>query len=381
MASQIPYDTSADALLNPARNARFFPDWDPAADSQNHDLLCAEMSRLAYADSEVVTPALARIGFSVVGFIGQGDPAAGSQTHGIQGFAARNAAHGLTVLAFRGTASNQFDDLISDLDTLQADFRDGGRVHTGFLKAYELRVRRPVTELLRDRPGPLLVTGHSLGAALATLAALDTPPAALITFGSPRVGDARFARLCEGLTVHRFVHGCDVVARIPPEQFDREHWRQLLTELGDPEQFAPQGARLAQGVADLAASVLAAAFHRVAPENRFAHIAPPRYLRADGTCAERITEEQIAADQRAARSSYRGSCETGFARLRQLLGSLRLLPGDQTPAHLGQLPRELLRGLFDLIRGDPVPLRDLADHAAINYVSALTGRPETAGRQ
>ena len=38
----------------------------------------------------------------------------------------------------------------------------------------------------------LILAGHSLGAALATLAATVFPPALLVTLGSPRVGDAEF---------------------------------------------------------------------------------------------------------------------------------------------------------------------------------------------
>ena len=380
VTSKIPYDTSADALLNPARNAVFFQGWEPDVDNQNHDLLCAEMSRLAYAGQEVVIPALARIGFSAVGFIGGDDPATRFEMHGTEGFVAKNPAQGLTVLAFRGTESNKFDDLISDLDTLQRDFRDGRRVHTGFLKAYGPLVQQRVTTLLQDREGSLLVTGHSLGAALATLAALDTNPTALITFGSPRVGDAQFARLFNGLTVHRFVNCCDVVARIPPEQFDHGHLRQLLTELGDFERFTPPGPLLANAAADLAARGLAAAFRGVAPENKFMHISPPRYVRADGTVAEEISDKQILENQLAARTAYRHSTENGLEQVRQLFDSLRAASRGQAPLHVGRLLRNIVRGLLNLVRGDPVPLRDLADHAPINYVSAFTGRVEAAGQ-
>ncbi|EOD06202.1 hypothetical protein EMIHUDRAFT_250014 [Emiliania huxleyi CCMP1516] len=73
--------------------------------------------------------------------------------------------------------------------------------------------------------GALLITGHSLGGALAMLAARDLGPAlaskmSIYTFGNPRVGDAALAedtdaatRECEG--PFRCIVEDDVVARLP----------------------------------------------------------------------------------------------------------------------------------------------------------------------
>jgi predicted lipase len=63
---------------------------------------------------------------------------------------------------------------------------------------------------------PILYTGHSLGAALATLAASLRPPETLYTFGSPAVGDAGFAATLEGAAIYRYVNCCDIVCRLPP---------------------------------------------------------------------------------------------------------------------------------------------------------------------
>src|SRR5262245_46909723 len=173
MARKYPYVTSAAALLAPAKGAVFFENWDHDVDTANHDLLCAEMSRLAYAERSVVKTALQSIGFSVIEFVDSND-------RGTQGFAAKNAARALTVLAFRGTESDRFEDIVSDVDTLPQDYRRGGRlcrVHGGFLKSYEQPPVQNLTAAVRQHDvGALLVTGHSLGAALATLAAVDTAP-------------------------------------------------------------------------------------------------------------------------------------------------------------------------------------------------------------
>ncbi|MEO5958268.1 MAG: lipase family protein [Opitutaceae bacterium] len=246
MARKYPYNTSADALLKPARNAVFFEAWDADVDTLNHDLLCAEMSRLAYAEEAVVTTSLAKAGFSPVGFFGGESLRTRLATRGTEGFVANNSKHGITVLAFRGTESGKFEDIFSDLGTVQMNFPGGGRVHTGFHQAYET-VRDRIATLLAQGEESLLIAGHSLGAALATIAATDFLPESLITFGSPRVGDGRF---CErlvarvgGAAIHRFVDCCDVVVRVPPERFERGHFLALFEELGNFEQSNPLGGR------------------------------------------------------------------------------------------------------------------------------------------
>jgi len=81
----------------------------------------------------------------------------------------------------------------------------------------------------------LWVTGHSLGAANATVAALlceqsGMRVSGLYNYGSPRVGDAEFAaRFREsfpgnsGREYHRFVNERDLVTHVPPEPFGYRH--------------------------------------------------------------------------------------------------------------------------------------------------------------
>jgi hypothetical protein len=360
MATKFPYQTSSDALTKPAKNTTFFQGWVPDVDNQNHDLLCAEMSRLAYASPSEIAAPLAGIGFSEVAPFD-------NQTTGTQGFAANNPSQGLTVLAFRGTQPDDFPDLISDAEALQGEHPGGGRVHHGFKKAYQ-SVDGLIPDCLGNRQSALLVTGHSLGAALATLAALDVAPTKLITFGSPRVGDAKFCARLAGMTVHRFVDCCDVITRVAPERFDRENFLKLFRELGNFAGLAFIPRKAATVAAEAVAAALAGAFSSVEKQNRFAHVAPARYIQTNGILSGTSDPAQQLADQQSARSGYHHATEAHFFKIVDLIKSLPIAAGPRP------VVRELIRGLFDLIHDAPVPLRDLADHAPLNYVSAFTGR-------
>ena len=77
------------------------------------------------------------------------------------------------IVAFRGTESTHIEDWITNFDFDLADGPLGGRVHQGFYEAlsnvWQL-VDRQVAWFCDDPRRRLWVTGHSQGAALATLA-------------------------------------------------------------------------------------------------------------------------------------------------------------------------------------------------------------------
>ena len=67
----------------------------------------------------------------------------------------------------------------------------------------------------------LIITGHSLGGATATLIAdllweSGNKNIALITAGAPRPGGRRLRKRLQGLEQYRFVHGNDIVPLTPP---------------------------------------------------------------------------------------------------------------------------------------------------------------------
>jgi hypothetical protein len=110
-------------------------------------------------------------------------------------------------------------DLLTDLDALPVAWPGGGKVHRGFVGALD-RVWTQVESQLDGLDLPVLYTGHSLGAALATLAASRRPPETLYTFGAPRVGDEAFVQTLARTVVYRFVNCCDVVTRLPPAVYE-----------------------------------------------------------------------------------------------------------------------------------------------------------------
>ncbi len=139
---------------------------------------------------------------------------------GTQAFLARrksSQSDKVAVLAFRGTEKD-LKDIRTDLN---ARFykKDGARVHDGFRQAFAL-VRDDIAKELTslDDQYDLYLTGHSLGGALAIVAAqeLETESvAACYTFGSPRIGDYEFGAEIR-IPVYRVVNAADIVPRLPP---------------------------------------------------------------------------------------------------------------------------------------------------------------------
>jgi hypothetical protein len=127
-----------------------------------------------------------------------------------------------TLLSFRGTES--VGDWLADLNTARTT-RPYGVVHRGFYHAFT-DVQSRIEQSLRTLPGRrLVVTGHSLGGALATVAAAEWlssgafEVASVYTYGQPRAGNAAWQQLLDaklGDRFARFVNDDDIVPRVPP---------------------------------------------------------------------------------------------------------------------------------------------------------------------
>jgi len=206
-----------------------------------------QCSRLAYDSKLNIANHLGRVGFNQTYFF---------DMRGTQGFLACHPGDGrpFAILAFRGTEKN-YIDILTDIIILRSklpdvedkEYGEGAFfAHAGFLQAFQQvwgsalpdaicnhleasewvgprGVSDIIHEKVRPQQLPLFVTGHSLGGAIATLAAYHAvsyhPDIYLYTFGSPRVVNRVLSRkISDTLKGRSFrcVHGDDIVPRVPP---------------------------------------------------------------------------------------------------------------------------------------------------------------------
>lgn len=136
-----------------------------------------------------------------------------------QSFVASN--NDSAIVCFRGTEVKESQDILTDLKFWQIQAGGESRVHAGFEEALD-KVWSNISAYLQGIQGTaneqlkVWFTGHSLGAALATLAAERYQKGqGLYTFGSPRVGNASF-RDDFKVNAYRFIHNNDIVTMVPP---------------------------------------------------------------------------------------------------------------------------------------------------------------------
>ncbi|KAJ7183611.1 alpha/beta-hydrolase [Mycena filopes] len=169
----------------------------------------------------------------------------GNHLSDVLGFIARDDNRKEIVVALRGSAS--ITDALLDANVLLVPFLTPGvklppkaRVHAGFLAAWDSVAVQITAALAAQRqlhPGHRLVTvGHSMGGALATLAAVSLlqlfPASPMLdqtrtySFGAPRTGNAVFAAYVNaefGRRAFRVVHTDDGVPTIIPTSLGYHH--------------------------------------------------------------------------------------------------------------------------------------------------------------
>lgn len=179
---------------------------------------------------------------------------------------------GTLYIAFRGTYSKDDAWIDSDFNKLGCDFLGGKCVHRGFLNRY-LQLKKDMNALIEEKVRQykdktnkdikkIVVTGHSLGGALSTLAALDLQqnqkiflednskekkiPVKLITFCSPRVLSFEaydyviknniLPQSTENGAIRIYRYG-DVVASVPLGSMGYKHFGEVFCITNAPRGF------------------------------------------------------------------------------------------------------------------------------------------------
>ena len=215
--------------------------------SEFNALALAYASNLAYQDEATIRAAIPGCGFNKVNV---------HTVREVQAYVAGSDT--AVVVAFRGTRPDQLLDWMTDFDAQQVSFSDRfgcpdvGDTHEGFtvglLRVWELILADIAA--FQDKAQTLWITGHSLGGALAVLAAAGTtfakrlPVNGLYTYGQPRVGDLGFVAQCDshfGNLHFRFVNNEDIVTRVPPRIFPHFPFPSFYGHSGQVMYFDDQG--------------------------------------------------------------------------------------------------------------------------------------------
>lgn len=168
----------------------------------------AIMAELAYLDGKEAKPKMKALGYTGHKFF-END---GAQCHAVW-------TKEEYVLAFRGTEPSELSDVLADLNAIPRGAMTHGLVHSGFRNECDKLWNDIVSHHGKGHASKkFYITGHSLGAAMATIATSRFEETMkveqLTTFGSPRVGTRSFVKAIE--TPHfRFVNNNDIVTKVP----------------------------------------------------------------------------------------------------------------------------------------------------------------------
>ena len=164
----------------------------------------ANIAQTTYDNPKTSTAKFKALGYKIIQFF---------DVEGAQAYLLTNNT--ITVLSFRGTEVTEKSDVLADLKSGKNIEACGGKVHVGF-KGEINKLWPNITAALEVNPGNVYITGHSLGAAMATIAAsrMQDRVIALVTFGSPRVGNTEFVKSVS-VEHYRVQNNCDDVTKVP----------------------------------------------------------------------------------------------------------------------------------------------------------------------
>ena len=173
-------------------------------------VLCANLSTMVYKNFDEKLSAKLKKIFPYVMYFDQS---------GTQAIVAHDKER--IAIIFRGTEPKEFKDVKADLKTWPKRSNEvQGLVHAGFAEALD-KVWKDLEPFVDEcvklhKIKQVIFTGHSLGGALAVVAAARSKYIGEVyTYGQPRVGNRKYSKQVKS-KVYRFVNNNDVVPRVPP---------------------------------------------------------------------------------------------------------------------------------------------------------------------
>jgi len=198
--------------------------------------LMANFSKIAYSDQQACRDQLINLGYGEFAWF---------DNEGTQAFACRKSNANDIFIVFRGTEPNQMKDILADVKAWRKPAREKGLIHFGFAQAIDKvydNIVHWINEQKLDGERNITCTGHSLGAALATIMASRLDANELYTFGSPRIGNRAFVKEMnnDGIKHYRFVNNNDIVTKVPfPIRFVHHGELVYINHFGNIRKMSP----------------------------------------------------------------------------------------------------------------------------------------------
>ena len=198
--------------------------------------LMANFSKIAYSDQQSCRDQLINLGYGEFAWF---------DNEGTQAFACRKSNANDIFIVFRGTEPNQMKDILADVKAWRKPAREKGLIHFGFAQAIDKvydNIVHWINEQKLDGERNITCTGHSLGAALATIMASRLDANELYTFGSPRIGNRDFVKEMknDGIKHYRFVNNNDIVTKVPfPIRFVHHGELVYINHYGNIRKMSP----------------------------------------------------------------------------------------------------------------------------------------------
>ena len=119
------------------------------------------------------------------------------------------------VVAFRGT--DDTSSFLNDIDIIPMDIPNIGKLHSGFWHAWQ-HISEPIKRAIGS--SNVVFTGHSLGAAIALIAALDCKISgisvrAVYAFEPPMISPIDLSSKFNGIDLNLYKNGDDVIPELP----------------------------------------------------------------------------------------------------------------------------------------------------------------------